>query len=79
MKSEVLIEKVHHVISTWTSKRGIVVQLSSDEVNALVADVDRHWSMNQQEPFLKRLDESYASFRTVKSPAKKKGKVEQEA
>lgn len=65
------------VIANWTTKRGISVQLSVDEQNDVIADIDRHWSPEEQETFLKRLDESYAPLRKVKSEGKKKGKKEE--
>ncbi|MEG4799833.1 type I-D CRISPR-associated protein Cas7/Csc2 [Microcoleus sp. ARI1-B5] len=69
-----LVDATQEVISTWTNKRGISMQLSATERDALIADVDRHWSLPEQETFLKRLDESYAPWRKVKSENKKKGK-----
>lgn len=74
LKTEPLVKAIQAVISTWTNKRGIEMQLSTDELTALIADVDRHWSLKEQESFLKRLDESYAPMRKVKSEGKKKQK-----
>jgi CRISPR-associated protein Csc2 len=54
------------------------VQLSADELDALIADVDRHWDLTEQETFLKRLDQSYAPLRKVKSEGKKKGRGEKQ-
>lgn len=62
-----LISATKQAISTWINKRGISMQLSEDELNNLIADVDRHLSPNEQENFLKRLDRSYKNFR--RSPA----------
>lgn len=62
------------VIATWTEKRGIAMQLSADEMAEVIADVDHHWSSDEQETFLKRLDESYTPLRQVKVDNKKKGK-----
>jgi CRISPR-associated protein Csc2 len=78
LKSAILLESAQSVISTWANKRGIIVQLSTDELHALVDDVDQHWSMSQQETFLKRLDDSYTSYRSVKSASKKKAKAEKQ-
>ncbi|MEG4519296.1 MULTISPECIES: type I-D CRISPR-associated protein Cas7/Csc2 [unclassified Microcoleus] len=74
LKTQSLVDATQEIISTWTNKRGISMQLSAAERDALIADVDRHWSLPEQETFLKRLDESYAPWRKVKSENKKKGK-----
>ncbi|WP_413167534.1 type I-D CRISPR-associated protein Cas7/Csc2 [Capilliphycus salinus ALCB114379] len=73
-----LIKMTKQVISTWVNKRGISIQLSEEELTELIADVDQHWSIDQQEQFLKRLDQSYEPFRktvtenkTQKSTGKK--------
>lgn len=51
------------------------MQLSAAELDSVIADVDRHWSLPEQETFLKRLDESYAPWRKVKNEGGgKKGK-----
>ena len=73
-KTQSLVDATQEIISTWTNKRGISMQLSATECDALIADVDRHWSLPEQETFLKRLDESYAPWRKVRSENKKKGK-----
>ncbi len=73
--TEALASATQAVISTWTNKRGISMQLSTHELSDLIADVDHHWSMDEQATFLQRLDESYASLRKLKSAGKKgKGK-----
>jgi CRISPR-associated protein Csc2 len=69
-----LISAVQSVIATWINKRGVSMQLSEDELKALIADVDEHWSLEQQETFLKRLDHSYESLRKVKTESKTKAK-----
>ena len=75
-----LVVATQEVISTWTSKRGISVQLSATELDELIADVDRHLATDDQAAFLKRLSESYEPMRKVKATSKKKGKgKEQEA
>ncbi|MGF1482560.1 MAG: type I-D CRISPR-associated protein Cas7/Csc2 [Cyanophyceae cyanobacterium] len=66
LSEEALIAATRQVIATWTNKRGISMQLSANELEALIADIDRHYSPSEQETFLKRLDESYALFRKVK-------------
>ncbi|MEQ9672658.1 type I-D CRISPR-associated protein Cas7/Csc2 [Coleofasciculus sp. G2-EDA-02] len=71
--TEALVSVTQSVITNWTNKRGISVQLSAEELDALIADVDRHWDLTEQETFLKRLDQSYAPLRQVKSEGKKKG------
>jgi CRISPR-associated protein Csc2 len=76
--SESLVAATKSVISNWINKRGISIQLSANELDALIADVDRHWDLTQQETFLKRLDKSYASLRKVKSEGKKKGREPQQ-
>ncbi|MEG4571446.1 type I-D CRISPR-associated protein Cas7/Csc2 [Microcoleus sp. N3A4] len=73
-KTQSLVDATHEIISTWTNKRGISMQLSATECDALIADVDRHWSLPEQETFLKRLDESYAPWRKVKTENKTKGR-----
>lgn len=80
LNTEALVAAVQETISTWTSKRGISVQLSATELDELIADVDRHLSTDEQAAFLKRLSESYEPMRKVKATSKKKGKgKEQEA
>lgn len=76
--TEALVSVTQSVIANWTNKRGISIQLSADERDALIADVDRHWDLTQQETFLKRLDQSYAELRKVKSEGKKKGRGEKQ-
>ncbi|MBD1849145.1 type I-D CRISPR-associated protein Cas7/Csc2 [Cyanobacteria bacterium FACHB-502] len=66
-----LIAATQAVISNWTNRRGISLQLSNEELNTVIADVDRHWSDTEREAFLKRLDTSYEPFRQV---SEKKGK-----
>ncbi|MGG6293635.1 type I-D CRISPR-associated protein Cas7/Csc2 [Leptolyngbya sp. AN02str] len=75
--TDALASATQTVIANWVTKRGISLQLSTDEQNDVIADVDRHWSPEEQETFLKRLDESYAPLRKVKSEGKKKGKKEE--
>lgn len=72
LKTESLIDATQTVIDTWTNKRGISMQLSPEELNALIDDIDRHWSLDEQETFLKRLDESYQPYRQVKQQSSKK-------
>ena len=67
-----LITATKQVISNWTNKRGVSMQLSEDELTSLIEDVDRHWSEAERDIFLKRLDKSYQPFRLP--PAEKKGK-----
>lgn len=74
LNTEALVLATQEVISTWTSKRGIAVQLSAAELDALIADIDRQLSPADQANFLKRLDESYEPMRQVKAESKKKGK-----
>ncbi|MEG4442431.1 type I-D CRISPR-associated protein Cas7/Csc2 [Microcoleus sp. AT9_B5] len=75
LKTASLVDATQEIIGNWTNKRGISMQLSPAELDALIADVDRHWSLPEQETFLKRLDESYAPWRKVKSEGGgKKGK-----
>ncbi|MEG4241691.1 type I-D CRISPR-associated protein Cas7/Csc2 [Microcoleus sp. MON2_D6] len=81
LKTASLVDATQEIIGNWTNKRGISMQLSSEELDALIADVDRHWSLPEQETFLKRLDESYAPWRKVKSEGggkKGKGKKSEE-
>lgn len=72
--AEALIAVTQSTISNWTTKRGISMQLSLSERDALIADVDRHWSLDEQAEFLKRLDKSYEPLRKVKTAAKTKDK-----
>jgi CRISPR-associated protein Csc2 len=69
---DVLSAAIKQVIASWTNKRGVSMQLSQDELDSLIADVDRHWSETERDEFLKRLDKSYQPFRLP--PAEKKGK-----
>ena len=74
LNAEFLVKATQEVISTWTNKRGVSMQLSEAELNELIADVDRHLSPDDQADFLKRLDRSYEPMRQVKTESKKKGK-----
>jgi CRISPR-associated protein Csc2 len=75
LHSDRLISATQQVIATWKNKRGVSMQLSEDELSALVADVDRHWSEAERDNFLKRLSQSYEPFRQVATETKKtKGK-----
>jgi len=78
LEPEPLITAVQSVIATWTNKRGISMQLSVSELETLISDVDQHWALNEQETFLKRLDQIYAPLRKVKSEGKKKEKAEKQ-
>lgn len=74
-----LIAETQAVISNWTNRRGVSLQLSNEELEAVITDVDRHWSDTEREAFLKRLDASYEPFRQVgekKGKGKKKETVE---
>ncbi len=74
-----LIESAKEVISTWKNRRGVSVQLSDDEVTALIDDVDRHWSPDERDNFLKRLNQSYEPWRQLATDTKKgKGKTKKE-
>lgn len=77
LNTDALIAATQAVISTWTSKRGILMQLSTTELDAAIADVDHHFSSNEQAGFLKRLNASYEPMRKVKAESKKKGKDKQ--
>lgn len=66
-----LIAATQTVIANWANRRGISLQLSNEECDAVIADVDLHWSDAEREAFLKRLDASYEPFRQV---SEKKGK-----
>jgi CRISPR-associated protein Csc2 len=48
-KTASLVDATQEIIGTWTNKRGISMQLSPAELDALIADVDRHWSLPEQE------------------------------
>lgn len=74
--TEALVSVTQSAIANWTNKRGISMQLSAAELDALIADVDRHWDITEQENFLKRLDKSYEPLRKVKSESKRKGRSE---
>jgi CRISPR-associated protein Csc2 len=77
LNTNALLEATQSVINTWTNKRGISMQLSSEELDALIDDIDRHWSLDEQETFLKRLDESYQPYREIKQQSTKKGRKNQ--
>jgi CRISPR-associated protein Csc2 len=72
LDSSELTNTVEYVIASWKNRRGISVKLSKDEMQALIEDVDRHWSAAEREAFLKRLDSSYAAFRQPPSTETKK-------
>lgn len=69
-----LVEQAKQVISTWTNKRGISVQLSEDELQTLISEVDSNLSPENQVDFLQKLDATYAEIRKVKESGKKKTK-----
>lgn len=74
-----LIAATQTVIDNWKNRRGVSVQLSNEELEVVIADVDRHWSDAEREAFLRRLDASYEPFRQVgekKGKGKKKEAVE---
>lgn len=66
-----LVTASKQVITNWKNKRGVSVQLSEDELTALIADVENHWSEDERDNFLKRLNQSYESFRQVPAESKK--------
>lgn len=74
LNAAALIKATQEVISSWTDKRGISVQLSENELADLVADVDQQLSPENQEAFLKRLDTSYQPMREIKTNSKKNSK-----
>ncbi len=75
LKTDPLITATQEIIVTWTNKRGVSLQLSDSELKELLADIDQNWSIEQQETFLKRLDNSYAEYRKKpENPSAKKGK-----
>jgi len=76
LNKDTLINHVQTVIGVWKNRRGISVKLSEDELQALISDVDQQWSPDEQETFLKRLDQSYETFRhpPVTEIKKTKGK-----
>ena len=72
LESDGLIDQIETVIDMWKTRRGISVKLSEEEAQALIADVDRHWSDAERETFLKRLDQSYETFRQPPATETKK-------
>jgi CRISPR-associated protein Csc2 len=68
-----LITASKQVIANWKNKRGVSVNLSEEELANLVTDVETNWSEAERDNFLKRLTQSYESFRQV-APEKKKAK-----
>lgn len=74
LQTESLVEMTKETISNWTNKRGISLQLTEEELEILLADVDENWSLPQQETFLKRLDASYAEWRKQPESDSKKGR-----
>lgn len=71
--TDTLITATKQVISNWKNRRGVSMQLSEEELAALIADVDNQWSETQRDAFLKRLSDSYEPFR-VAPEAKQSGK-----
>ncbi len=66
-----LIESSKQVISNWKSKRGVSIQLSEEELAALITDAENSWSEEERDNFLKRLNESYETFRKVPPESQK--------
>jgi len=79
LDSSLLINEVETVIDTWQNRRGISMKLSGEELQTLIADVDRHWSDDERENFLKRLDQSYKPFRQAPATETKKTKGKSKA
>ena len=73
-EAQAIADVTKQVISGWTNKRGVSVKLSDTEVSELIADIDHHWSEDERETFLKRLDASYEPFRNAPAEKKAKGK-----
>lgn len=69
-----LIKATKEVVSSWSMRRGISIQLSEEELVAAIADIDQNWSDAERENFLKRLDSSYEPFRHASEPKKSKNK-----
>ena len=70
-----LIDSSKQVISTWKNKRGVSVQLSETELTDLITDVENHWSEEERDNFLKRLNQLYEPLRQVSAESKQgKGK-----
>lgn len=74
LDGQILTQATEAILNTWTQKRGISMKLSSEELNNLIEDIDRHWSLEEQANFLKRLDESYEPYRQIKAKAKANNK-----
>lgn len=74
LKTESLVEMTKETISNWTNKRGISLQLTEEELETLLTDVDENWSLPQQETFLKRLDTSYTEWRKQPESDSNKGR-----
>jgi CRISPR-associated protein Csc2 len=74
LKLAPMLDATTSILSTWTDKRGIDVQLNGDDLDTLIADVDRHWSADEREAFLQRLDASYETQRQIKPEPGKKAK-----
>lgn len=74
LKLDPMLDAIASILGTWKGKRGIDIQLSGADLDALIADVDRHWSIKEREAFLQRLDASYEEQRQVKPESKKKDK-----
>lgn len=74
LNKDTLISHVQTVIEAWKNRRGISVKLSNDELQALIADVDQQWFSDEQEIFLKRLNQSYETFRHPPATGTKKTK-----
>lgn len=74
LNAERLKAATKQVISTWSNKRGVSVHLSEAELVGLIEDVDQHWSEGERDTFLKRLSQSYESFRQQPTTETKKGK-----
>lgn len=74
-----LIQTAKEVISGWKNRRGVSVQLSEEEMTAFVDDVELHWSGDERDNFLKRLNQSYEPWRQVAAESKKsKAKAKKE-
>ena len=71
LNAEALIEAIQETTSPWINKRGISVQLSSDELRSFISEIDRQIEPDHQADFLKRLNETYEPMRQLKADAKK--------
>lgn len=79
LNTNALVSATKEIVSNWTNKRGISMQLSDTDLDSLIADIDNNWSPEKQPEFLKRLNDSYEPFRRISNDEENKDSKKKKA